>query len=106
MCLPEGTRCETGVYVYVQGPSYETAAEAGFLRMAGGDAVGMSTAPEALVARYLGLGVAALCCISNSQLPPPSEPATHQDVLKVVGDAARRLEGFLDKVVRTADMIV
>jgi purine-nucleoside phosphorylase len=94
--LPEGTRVERGVYAWVTGPSYETVAEAHLLRLLGADAVGMSIVPEAITARYLGIGVAALACISNLLLPPSPIPPSHDDVVDVVRSTARGLEGFID----------
>lgn len=101
-CLPEGTRVERGTYVFVTGPSFETPAEAQLLRLAGADAVGMSTAPEALTARYLGMEVAAMVCISNSLLPASGAPASHDMVLEVVRRVAVGLPGLLDGLAATA----
>lgn len=97
-CLPEGTRCHQGNYIYVTGPSYETNAEAQLLRVMGGDAVGMSTAPEALTCRYLGMDAVALCCISNTVLPFSSKTLTHDAVVQAVRQRAGTLEGFLDRL--------
>src|SRR5690606_5250628 len=54
-----------GVYAAVHGPSYETPAEIRYLRAIGADAVGMSTAPETIVARHMGIEVLAVSCITN-----------------------------------------
>ncbi len=105
LCLPPEARCERGVYAYVTGPSYESGAEATLLRVAGADAVGMSTAPEALTARYLGLETAALVCISNSLIPPPGVPPSHRDVLETVRRTAGGLTGFLENLAARADMV-
>lgn len=94
-CLPQGTRVERGVDAFVTGPSFEAPAEAGLLRIAGADAVGMSTAPEALSARYLGMQVAAMACISNSILPS-GMPVSHEAVLEVVRRTAGNLPGLID----------
>lgn len=105
-CLPPDARSERGVYAWVHGPSYETPAEATMLRVLGADVVGMSTVPEALTARYLGMEVGALSCVSNSLLPPSDAPCTHELVLSVVRSAAGRLEGFLERLARTAYMLL
>ncbi len=96
--LPQQTRCEQGVYAYVKGPTYETDAEAAFLRMAGADAVGMSSIPEAVCAAFLGLEVAIMCCISNTLLPSRAPGLTHEEVLRVTRSRAKVLEGYLDSL--------
>ncbi|MCL4540944.1 MAG: purine-nucleoside phosphorylase [Chloroflexi bacterium] len=73
-----------GVYAMVGGPSYETPAELHFLRTIGAEAVGMSTANEVIVARQLGLRVAAVSCISNSAFGPEAGSVTHHAVTEAV----------------------
>ncbi len=87
-----------GVYVMVGGPSYETPAEARLLRALGGDAVGMSTAPEVVVARQMGLEVLGISCISNVWFQPAAEPS-HADVLAAVAGAVPRLRRLVRRVI-------
>jgi purine-nucleoside phosphorylase len=70
-----------GVYAAMMGPSYETPAEIQFLRVIGADAVGMSTVPEAIVARHMGLKVAGLSMLANVAAGPTSQPINHDEVL-------------------------
>jgi purine-nucleoside phosphorylase len=92
-----GQLVQQGVYVMVAGPSYETAAEARLLRRLGADAVGMSTVPEVIVSRQLGLRVAALSAITNVLLGSASAgAASHAEVLA----AAETLEPRFAALVR------
>lgn len=89
----------TGVYLAVSGPSYETPAEIrGFARL-GADAVGMSTVPEAIVARACGLRVTALSCITNFAAGRARQPLSHEEVLetgrRATKSAANLLRAFL-----------
>jgi purine-nucleoside phosphorylase len=84
---PEITLHE-GVYAQVAGPSYETGAELKFLRMAGADAVGMSTAPEVIVARHMGMRVLGISLITNTATGEDTEDVNHAEVL-TAADAAR-----------------
>lgn len=94
-----------GVYAMVAGPAFETPAEARFLRAAGADAVGMSTAPEVVVARHAGMRVLGLSLISNlvaQDLPVAQEavPAeVHEEVLATGAAAAARLAAGLQRVI-------
>jgi len=103
----QGLALRRGVYVMVAGPSFETPAEIRFLRAIGADAVGMSTAPEVLVARHAGMRVLGISLISNvavDSLGMAQGAATHEEVL----DAGRRaipalialVEGILTRLSR------
>jgi purine-nucleoside phosphorylase len=79
-----------GVYLGVSGPSYETPAEIRAFRTMGGDAVGMSTVPEVLMARYCGLEVAAISCITNHAAGTNPAPLSHEEVLAVGRQSAEK----------------
>ncbi len=87
-------RC--GVYAGMSGPSYETLAEINFLRIIGADAVGMSTVPEVIAARYLGMRVFAVSVITNicGSVTPPS----HQEVLDAGDKAAENLKQIFNYI--------
>jgi purine-nucleoside phosphorylase len=87
-----------GVYAGVPGPSYETPAEIRAFRKLGADAVGMSTIPEVLMARYCGIRVAALSCITNYAAGMRDEKLSHREVLQAgrrnATNAAKLLTAF------------
>lgn len=76
-----------GVYAYMQGPQYETPAEVRMLKVLGADAVGMSTVPEAIVARHCGIDVVGISCITNMASGISRIPLAHEEV-KVIADKA------------------
>lgn len=90
-----GIDLQTGVYACVSGPSYETPAEVRMLRAVGADVVGMSTAPEAIVARHGGIEVLALAMVSNAAAGVVGTPITHQEVL----EAGRRVGPILARLI-------
>lgn len=85
-----GARCRSGVYLYVSGPTYETRAEYRMFRRIGGDVVGMSTVPEAVRARTLGIEVAAASVVTN--VAKPDAPSV-TDAGHVCDAAAAAAEG-------------
>jgi purine-nucleoside phosphorylase len=85
-----------GIYAAVSGPSLETQAETRMLRMLGADAVGMSTAPEVIVAASVGFRTLALAAITNVNLPGAMEPVSLERVIANAGLAAPRLSAILE----------
>lgn len=92
-----GEEARGGVLAGVSGPSYETPAERRMLAMLGADAVTMSTVPEVIMARFLGMRVLALAMITNRH--DSSEPPDHREVLAVAGRKTRFLADVLERVV-------
>jgi purine-nucleoside phosphorylase len=98
----QGFALAHGVYAALHGPSYETPAEIRYLRTIGADAVGMSTAPEAIVARHIGMDVLGISCITNMAAGVLPQPLVHDEVMEV----ARRvrtefcalLEGIVERL--------
>ena len=88
-----------GVYVAVHGPSYETPAEIRFLRTIGADAVGMSTVPEALAARHMGVEVLGLSCITNMAAGVLPQPLNHEEVLETARRVRDAFIGLLEGII-------
>ncbi len=96
VALEQGIKLHQGVYVAVVGPNLETRAEYRFLRMIGGDVVGMSTVPEVIVARHMGVRVLAISVITDECFPDALEPISIEDVLA----AAARAEPDLTRIMK------
>lgn len=89
-----GLELRRGVYAAMSGPSYETPAEVRMLRTLGADAVGMSTVPEAIVARQMGMRVLGISCITNMAAGVVDQPINHEEVMETgaqVRDTIRNL---------------
>jgi purine-nucleoside phosphorylase len=86
-----GVALREGIYIMLTGPAFETRAEMRMLRGLGGDAVGMSTAHETIVARHAGARVLAFSLITNKATEDVAEGATHQEVLEMGRVGAERL---------------
>jgi purine-nucleoside phosphorylase len=96
----EGIPLHQGVYVAMSGPSFETPAERRMLRLLGGDAVGMSTVPEAIAASHAGMQLLAFSAIANVATGGPEQPPdSHEEVLATVERAGVRLVRLLRRVV-------
>jgi purine-nucleoside phosphorylase len=97
-----GLTLRRGIYAAVLGPSYETPAEIRMLRALGADAVGMSTVPEVIALRQLGVRVAAVSCITNLAAGLSAEPLSHAEVqataTRVQADFVRLFEAWVARI--------
>jgi purine-nucleoside phosphorylase len=91
-----GVALQEGVYAGLLGPAYETPSEVRMLERLGADAVGMSTVPETIVARAIGMRVAGVSCITNLACGLSMHPLSHEEVL----ETTRRVQGDFQAVVR------
>ena len=96
----EGIRLREGVYVCLAGPAFETPADLRFLRMAGADAVGMSTVPEVVAAHHGGSRVLGFSGISNKANLDGTTVTTHEEVLTAGKEIAPKLERLVRGVLR------
>ncbi len=94
-----GAQLVSAVYACLPGPSYETPAEIRMLRALGADVVGMSVAPEAIVARHAGMDVLGLALVANAAAGVRPEAIRHEDVLEVGGKAAPMLGKLIRRLV-------
>jgi purine-nucleoside phosphorylase len=94
-----GVALQQGVYVAVHGPSYETPAEIRAFRTLGADAVGMSTVPEAIVARHMGLEVLGVSCITNMAAGVLPKPLVHDEVMETARRVRSQFIALLTEII-------
>ena len=99
--VAQGIDLPEGVYCWYSGPSFETPAEIRMLKLLGGDAVGMSTVPEVILARFLGLKVAAISTITNMAAGMSDEQISHEHTKAMAPLGAAKLERILREYLRS-----
>lgn len=97
----ENMICHQGVYVSVTGPNLETKAEYKYLRIIGGDAVGMSTVPEVIVANHMSLPVFAISVLTDEGFPDELKPVSIEDILAIAAIAEPKMTRILSQLIAT-----
>lgn len=95
-----GISLQSGVYMALQGPNYETPAEIRMMRLLGADAVGMSTVPEAIVARQMGMKILGVSLITNAAAGMGDEPISHDEVMMAGLQVSRKFADLLTMFLR------
>lgn len=98
-----GVKLHEGCYVGVTGPTLETPKEYQYLRIIGGDAVGMSTVPECIVAHQMGIKLFAVSVITDLGVPGKIVALTHQDVIEAAAKTAPTLTRIIIQLIEQAD---
>lgn len=93
--------CHQGVYVAVTGPNLETKAEYRYLRIIGGDAVGMSTVPEVIVANHMDLPVFAISVLTDEGFPEDLQPFNLEEILETAAHAEPKMTAILSQLIST-----
>ncbi|MES2458392.1 MAG: purine-nucleoside phosphorylase [Bacteroidota bacterium] len=93
--------CHKGVYIAVTGPNLETKAEYNYLRIIGGDAVGMSTVPEVIVANHMGIPVFAISVLTDEGFPEVLEPVSLEEILETARKAEPTMTKILSQLIST-----
>ena len=98
-----GIGLREGVYMYFPGPQYETPAEIRLFAALGANAVGMSTACEAIAARHMGLEVCGISCITNLAAGLSERPLSHQEVQETADRVSQQFQGLVWELLSTLD---
>jgi purine-nucleoside phosphorylase len=101
-CWSAGVTVRNGVYIAFTGPSYETPAEIKMCRALGADAVGMSTVPEVIAARHMGVRVLGISCITNMAAGVLKQKLDHREVLAVGEKVKAGLMDVLGRIIQEA----
>lgn len=96
----QGIQLRKGVYAGLQGPSFETPAEYQWIRVIGGDAVGMSTVPEIIVARHMGMECFGVSVITNSTASPELIKTDHEEVQDIGNSAQPKMTTLFREIIR------
>jgi len=94
-----GVKMQEGVYAFTKGPMYETPSEIKALGILGADAVGMSTVPEVITARHVGMNVMGISCITNMAAGILDQPLNHEEVMQTAKMAERNFTCVVKKVI-------
>lgn len=95
-----GIKIRKGVYVGVAGPNLETAAEYRMLRIIGADVVGMSTVPEVIVARHMGMKVLGISVVTDMGLPDALKPMSHEKIVKIAEESEPKLTKLVSEILK------
>ena len=96
-----GVDLKEGVYVQLTGPAYETPAEVRMCRIWGGDAVGMSTACEAMAARHMGMEIGGISCITNLAAGMSNQKLDHKEVQETADRVSKDFKKLVTKIIET-----
>lgn len=100
VAIEQGIALRKGVYAGLQGPSFETPAEYHWIRVIGGDAVGMSTVPEIIVARHMGMECFGVSVITNSTASPELIKTDHEEVQGIGNSAQPKMTALFREIIR------
>ena len=94
-----GVELRQGVYAQLTGPNYETPAEIRAYGIMGANAVGMSTAVEAIAARHMGLKICGVSCITNMAAGLNKEPLSHEEVAQTAARVSKEFEALMARLI-------
>lgn len=100
----QGIKVQKGVYGAVSGPNYSTKAELSMMIKLGSDTVGMSTVPEAIVARHCGLKVAGVSCITDMAIPDTMTAPNHEEIVKVAESVKPRFVSLIKQFIKEVQL--